>query len=107
MSIIGGFFKKTKHQKFDYKPRFWNPEKEDLENRIRTASGEYSESGDPEAIKLRIRNNMRRGYKSGRNNGRSRDRRSLIRLLVIIVMLVVLSYYILTVYLPEIEALLK
>lgn len=35
-----------RHRQFDYKPRYWNPEKEDLERRVAQALREYeSEHG--------------------------------------------------------------
>lgn len=101
MAIIGGFFKKQKHQRFEYKPRYWDPNKEDLENRIDVAKGVAN--SDPEAVKRRISNSLRRNYRSGAKSKRSSEKRSMIMLLGIIVALVFISYYLLTVYLPLIE----
>ncbi len=102
MAIIGGFFRKVKHQRFNYKPRFWNPEKEDLENRVKAAKGTQDDHS-PNAVKSRISNNLRRGFKSKHRSSRTSSRRSTFMLLFIIVALVVLSYYFLVVYLPVIE----
>ena len=101
MAIIGGFFKKVKHQRFEYKPRYWDPDKEDLEGRVKAAQG--MASNDPAAIKRRISNNLRRSYQSNAKSKRTTARRSTLMLLLIIGVLVVLSYYFLTVYLPVIE----
>ena len=101
MSIIGGFFKKTKHQKFEYKPRFYNPMKEDLMERVNSAQGKGDTS--PEAVKSRISNNLRRSYQSKNRSSHSSSKKSTLMLLGITVALVAISYYFLTVYLPVIE----
>jgi hypothetical protein len=105
MSMIGGFFKKQKHSTFEYKPRYWDPEKEDLEQRIKTAKGEVG--SDPDAIKRRISKSMRRGQRSSYRHNRGANKRSTILLLGIIIALAALSYYMLTVYLPQLEQLLN
>ena len=53
------FFKTPKNQKFDYKPRYWDPKKEALEERL----SKYKEEnkGDTKAVKARLR----RGFKEG------------------------------------------
>jgi cytochrome c-type biogenesis protein CcmH/NrfG len=101
MAIIGGFFKKLRHQRFEYIPRYWDPEKEELESRVKAAQG--LGDNDPEAVKRRISNNLRRNYKSRSKSAHASSKKSTIMLLVIIGALVVLSYYFLTVYLPVIE----
>ncbi|MFT5168931.1 MAG: cytochrome c-type biogenesis protein CcmH/NrfG [Saprospiraceae bacterium] len=101
MTMIGGFFKKLRYQRFEYKPRYWDPEKEELEGRVKVAQG--TGDNDPEAVKRRIANNLRRNYKSRSNAARTSSKKSTIMLFVIIGALVVLSYYFLTVYLPVIE----
>ncbi len=101
MAMIGGFFKKQKYQRFEYKPRYWDVNKEDLEQRVKAAQGKGN--NDPEAVKRRIANNLRRNYNSKARSSRSASKRSTIMLLGIIVALVALSYYFLTVYLPLIE----
>lgn len=105
MSIIGGFFKKQKHASFEYKPRYWDPAKEDLEQRIKAAKGEVGR--DPEAMKRRIAKSMRRGQKSSYRKNKGANKRSTILLLGIIIALAALSYYMLTVYLPQLEQMLK
>lgn len=101
MAIIGGFFKRQKHQRFEYKPRYWDPNKEDLDNRIKAAQG--TPDNDPESMKRRISNNLRRSYKSSNRSAHASSKRSTIMLILIIGALFVLSYYFLTVYLPIIE----
>ena len=92
------FFKTPKHQRFKYEPRFYNPQKERLEEIIKNAKGESSSS--PDMMKSRISQNFRkRGHSSDYN--RNVSRRSNILLLAIIIGLFALSYLLLTVYLPR------
>lgn len=105
MGIFGGFFKKHKYQKFEYLPRYWNPEKEDLMHRVKVAKGEAG--NDPEAMKRRISKHIRRTYKSGGHSRKKSNMRSTILLLGVICVLVIISYYLLTVYLPQLEEILK
>ena len=102
MAIIGGFFKKQKHQRFEYKPRYWDPVSEDVQHRVKAAQGKTVDN-DPEAIKKRISTSLRRNYNSKSKASNSSSKRSTIMLLGIIGALAVLSYYFLTVYLPVIE----
>ena len=91
-------FKTPKHQKFDYKPRYWDPAKEDLDNRIKQAQG-----ADTEAMKARISRGFRRGSTAGYAEKRAIERRRSNKILLItVIVLVFLCYLFLTVYLPEI-----
>ena len=98
------FFKTPRHQKFEYKPRFWNPEKEDVEERVRLAK---RVNNDPNAMKSRISSGLRRGYKSSSRSNYSASKKSTLRLLVIIGVLMLFSYYLLVVYLPRFEEFLR
>ncbi len=94
------FYKLPKHQKYEYKPRFWDPKKEEMEERLRQIDA--VKEGDTEAIKARLSANFRKGYA---NDTRFRSRqvmRSNLLLLGIIAILVVLSYLFIAVYLPKI-----
>ena len=94
------FNKLPKHQKYEYKPRFWNPQKEEMEERFKQIDA--VKKGDAEAMKARLSANFRKGYS---NDTRFRSRqvmRSNLILLGIIAILVVLSYLFISVYLPKI-----
>jgi len=98
------FFKKPRHQKFEYKPRYWNPEKEDLDRRVEQAK---RKDNDPDAIKSRITHGLRRNYKYGSRNNSSVSKKSTLRLFVIIGILLLFTYYFLVVYLPRFEEFLR
>lgn len=98
---MGAFrgFKLPRHQKFEYRPRYWNPEKEDLENRLSEHSKMINK--DPEALKSRISQGLRRGARgSAPSSGKFMSNSNLL-LIGIIAILFILSYFILTVYLPD------
>ena len=92
-------FNTPKHQRFEYKPRHWNPQKEELYKRLDQI--EKMKQKDPEALKARIAHNMRRG---GWQDSRSRQI-SVLRynlfLAAIIAGLAFFTYVFLVVYLPD------
>ncbi len=91
-------FKTPKNQKFDYKPRYWDPVKDDLNTRIQQAQG-----ADTEAMKARISRGFKRGSTYGYAEQRAIERRRSNKILLItVIILVFLCYLFLTVYLPEI-----
>ena len=98
------FIRTPKPQRFEYKPRHWNPEKEDLERRVKAAQNRQDSS--PGAMKDRITQNMRRSYRAGKQKSAFNLRYNLL-LLGIIIVLLIASYYILTVYLPQMEDFLR
>lgn len=94
------FFNLPKHQQYDYKPRFWDPKKEELEERLNRLN--KIQEGGAAGARARISGGFRRGY-SLDSKVRSRQvRRSNLILIGIVVALVVLSYLMLSVYLPQI-----
>ncbi|TXB61850.1 hypothetical protein [Phaeodactylibacter luteus] len=98
------FSKLPKHQQYQYKPRYWNPEKEDLEERLKRV--EEVKAGKADGVKARLSGSFRRGYQKAEDNRfRSRQvRKSNLVLLSIIVLLLLFSYMFISVYLPEIAA---
>ena len=92
------FFKTPRHQKFEYKPRFYDPQKEKVEQILRNARGEGS--SDTELAKTRIASTFQRRSKSHSSTKRAM-RKSNFLLLAIIVILFGVTYMLLTVYLPE------
>ncbi|MEL6864012.1 MAG: hypothetical protein AAFP19_06325 [Bacteroidota bacterium] len=95
------FFKTPRHQKFEYRPRHWDPRKEELEERVKQAKARAN--GDTTDMKSRISTSMRRGFNKKRGNSSSKAiLRSNMILLAVILVLIMVSYLVLTVYLPEI-----
>ena len=94
------FFKLPKHQQYQYKPRFWDPKKEEREERLQQI--EAMKEGDPEALKARLSANFRKGYAKDTSFRKRQVRRSNLILLGILALLVIFSYLFIAVYLPKI-----
>ncbi len=102
------FFKKPQHQRFEYNPRHYDPKKEDLETRLRLARN--AKDGDTDAIKSRISSGLRRKHIRQKGSGGTGNTKLLntnIRLIAIIVALFGLTYVFLTIYLPQIVAMVE
>lgn len=98
------FFKmgsRFKNRSFDYIPRYYDPAKEELEQRVKG----YNEKVDAtEIAKSRIRRGFRGGGVDTRKYSQRVRKRSTFRLLGIIVFLVLVTFLILYKYLPQIVA---
>jgi len=95
------FFKTPKPMRFEYKPKYWDPEKEKLEEL--KARMESSESGDVEAVKVRIAEAFARGgnKKLFAAERRKKSRQTNFIRLALILLMALLAYLVLTVYLPK------
>lgn len=86
-------FKVPKHRKFGYVPRFYDPEKEELEKRVKRYE---AGSEDKELVKERISDGFRQSYHGNNTYRKSLILKSTIRLVLIILVLLFLSYLFLT-----------
>ncbi len=104
------FTKIPKPNRFEYKTRFLDLEKEELQKRLRRI--ESLENGDAttEEVKMRIQSAFKtRGSRSQaeRSFRSSQARRSNIILLAVIIMLSILAYYVVNYNLPGLMKLLE
>ena len=88
-----GFGKRPKHKKFDYLPRYYNENKENLSQRISQHSGEVS---DEDKLKQRISSGLRHKYIGNESYRKATVRKSNLRIVYILVVLCIVSYLILT-----------
>ncbi len=99
-------FRTPKHNKFDYNPMYWNPEKEDLQERL--DSVEKSKINDPEALKARIGRGLRHrtaGVSSETRGFRSQQVQKSNKTLIIVLAILILGALGLLFYLaPMIQA---
>ena len=58
------FFRVPRHQRFEYKPRHWNQQKEELNQRVQRINNIEKEGTD--AMKTRLTGSFRRGGYFGR-----------------------------------------
>ena len=98
-------FRPPTHQQFSYKPRYWDPKKEEAEERRRRV--EAIQEGGVEGMKERLRGGFRKGtggYVATGTYRSQRVRRSNVSLVIIMVVLVALTVLGLMVYFPDMEA---
>jgi len=113
MSIFSrfSFFKTPKHKKFDPVPRFYDQQKEYIEEKMRRIKSLNDE--DKQQQYDRIRSNIRSSFRENRNGfGFNRRQRrqsyaSNIRLVVILIFIIIITYILLTRYFSDIEELLR
>lgn len=86
---ISGFFGKYKHKKFNYIPRYYDPQKEDLEERIRNIERKMGVK-EGEAYRPTIRKGQMTNYFNWKT--RKSQKRSNIRLIVILLVLFFIAY---------------
>lgn len=91
--------KVPKHRSFSYNPRHYDAKKEDLERRVE--QGKMKSGGDTEALKSRIRTDLRNSRNTDPQLRSKLVRKSNTRIFMIIVLLVVLSLIMINVYLPK------
>ena len=99
-------FKTPKNQQFSYKPRYWDPKKEEAEERRMRI--ETLQNGGVDGIKERLRGGFRKGT-GGEAAGRYRNervRKSNMSLVIIMIVLAVITYILYYVYMPELERML-
>lgn len=98
------FGKRPRHRKFDYIPRYYNAEKEDLKERLRIYKKDPNEEGNTELAKQRIRGGFRRNSRAASEATRIANRKSNMRLLMILATLLLMTVYFINKYLPKIVA---
>ena len=90
------FFKPPPHQRYVYKPRFWDPDKEDLKERLDQSSEE--KKGDTNAMKSRISGHFARRSQRGSVAPGYRERmvaNSNYRLILVLAAVIFLTYLVL------------
>jgi len=92
MSLFG-FNKRAKHRTFDYIPRFYDKDKEELEKRVQQYSDQ--EVDPAELAKFRIKSGLRTKYRVDEGYRSMQKKRSNKTLLYVISILLFLSFLIL------------
>ncbi|RKE03448.1 hypothetical protein [Marinifilum flexuosum] len=92
MGFTSGFFKKPQHKRFNLQPRYWDPakeEREERERRVKSELGIKDENGQyiPN-IKGRMKSELRHKY----SDARGTRQKSNVRLIIIFVILAVAAY---------------
>ena len=98
------FLKPPTHQQFSYKPRYWDPKKEEAEQRA--ARVRLLEEGGLDAMKARISGGFQRGHggaATARTYRNQRVKRANGTLFMVIIVLLVISYFAIEVYFPDLS----
>ena len=107
MGLKLSMFNTPKHKTFGFQPRYYDADKEKAQERARLREGLGTASGDAADVKARLRQgSMRQGgyYRTGGNSIRKANHRSSITFLVVLCVLVGLGFLLVSVFLPQIEA---
>ena len=102
---LRSLFRVPKHQQYEYKPRYWDQKKEELQERLDRI--EQMKQGDTESAKARIAGGFQRGFEASGQGRKAGVLRSNLILLGIVVVLLGMSYYFLLYYLPNILTLIE
>jgi hypothetical protein len=90
---MANFFHIPKPKGFNIKPRYWDPEKENRENRERRINAELGIKEEGGGYRPYIgKGAFREGMSKGRWNSNKQRRKSNIRLLIIFLLLLLLLY---------------
>lgn len=89
-----GFGKRAKPRTFDYKPRFYDPAREEREARLSKYRGFSSEEEGVSHMTTRIRSGLKNKWQKG--DTKAHVRRSNMRLLYILIILFLLSFLLLS-----------
>lgn len=102
---MGLFSRRTpKHHTFEYKPRYWDPDKEEREERRKKR--ERLRDQGLEGTKERIRSGFvtSRGGAAANRYRNQQVRKSSMTFIIVAVALILLTVYAMTVWMPELEA---
>lgn len=88
MNMIGSFFRLPKPKQFKYKPRFYNAQKDELEQRIKAR--EFTEDQtEEERLRIKMQNDWDR-----QRIRRQSEHKGWTRLLILVALIVLLLYII-------------
>jgi hypothetical protein len=91
--LLPQFFRTYKHKQFTYIPRFYDQQKEELQERIKQIENEVHGKNETKYVRSTIKGSFRQTY-----HRRAREsRNSLVRILVILVILLLIFYLLFTI----------
>ena len=96
--MISKMIKSIGNQRYEYKPRYYNPDKEAMDERMNLRK--KAKAGDKDAIKARMRDSMRRQKDKKQNT--QIVAKSNVMVLGIFAILLILTMIALNSYLPEV-----
>ena len=92
---MGRFFNKPEHKRFNINPRFWDPDKEEREEREKRVKAELGIKDEDEQYIPNIKGKFTTQFKEHYNKAKSERRRSTVRLFLILIILLLAAFYLL------------
>lgn len=92
--MIIRFFKLPKHRTFNYKPRYYDPIKEEVEERKRIVEQELSDNKEGYKPGATIKGNMRRQMQAKRSDAKKTRLQSLAIRLLLVALIIVILYFV-------------
>ncbi len=89
---LPGFFKKPEHKRFNIEPRYWDPAKEEREERENRIKSELGMTDDNGQYIPNIKGQLRRSLRHKNADVRSSNKKSNIRLFIILIILLIIAY---------------
>ncbi|BAX79769.1 hypothetical protein [Labilibaculum antarcticum] len=86
------FFNKPEHKKFNIQPRYWDPNKEERDDREKRIRGEMGLRDENETYIPNIKGRMKTQLRHGHSDSSGVRNKSNIRLLIIFVLLAIAAY---------------
>jgi len=96
-------FKTPKHQRFEYHPRHWDPDKEERENRMARIKS-IQEEGNIDGVKARISTGLRRGGQRDAEYRSKMVKQANLRLLFVLIAVIIISAVLIWIFLPDMIA---
>ena len=89
---LPGFFKKPEHKRFNIEPRYWDPAKEEREERENRIKAELGMTDDNGQYIPNIKGQMKRSLRHKNADVRHSNKKSNIRLFIILVILLIIAF---------------
>ncbi len=102
MALRMNLFKVPKHKRYEYTPRYFNPNKEELNKRVENAK--VMAQNDPEGAKARIASRFKRGAGDTKTFELQRKKavyRQNMLLVFLIIVLIFAAYFLVEFYVPD------
>ena len=90
------FSKINRHRNFDYTPMYYNPEKEDLDNRVKAIKADMEGKSESEDVDREARLRAQFKQNSGSLSYKSKNMSSTIRMMIILGLILYLGYIVFT-----------
>ena len=89
---LPGFFKKPEHKRFNIEPRYWDPAKEERDERENRMKSELGMTDDKGQYIPNVKGQLRRSLRHKNTDVRQSNKKSNIRLFIILVILLLIAY---------------